>query len=140
VQAAAQLDRLEALVTMLATVCREQIVKPHGRFNVEDWFDDLAPTPRYDATPPEDLKAKAAALLTASQALTTLHALGIDITEPMKTFALKARPEGLREPPPPTPVVAPAADTEGPAPSAEPSPRQSDESPIDRVMAVRRSP
>lgn len=124
VQASAQLDRLEALVTMLAAVSREQIVKPYGRYNVEDWYDEAAPTPRYDATPPEDLKAKGAALLTASQALTTLHALGIDVSEQLKTFGLKARAEGLREPPPPAPTVAPSVDDQKPPPPPDPQPTE----------------
>lgn len=117
VQAEAQLDRLEADVQMLGTVCREQIVKPWGRFNVERWADELAPWPFWDPTPPANLKDRAAALLTASQAITTLHRIGVEVTPVLEQFGLKVGPDGLRDPGGATDTVSPAgADPEPPVP------------------------
>jgi phage gp29-like protein len=109
VQAEAQLDRLEADVEMLSTVCREQIIKPWGRFCVEGWIDELAPHPFWDPTPPANTQQHAAALLTVSQALTTLHALGVDITPQLDQFRLRVGPEGLKTPPVPSTAPPPGA-------------------------------
>lgn len=129
VQLGAQLDRLEADVEVVSTTSRYQIVRPWGRFNVEGWVDELAAWPEWDATPPALTKDKATALLTASQALTTLHKLGVDVTPQLEAFGLRARPEGLvgaedLEPPPPPPVNAPPNEDAAPP---KPSPDEDEE-------------
>lgn len=89
------LDRIKALVEALATVCHDQIVVPWVRFNVaeaandnEEIAADVAPWPRYDPTPPEDLQAKAQALLTLAQALTALRGMGVNIAPILDQYEL----------------------------------------------------
>ncbi len=75
------LDRIKADVAGLSTACREQILKPWGRLNVSGWKDELAPWPRWDATPPTDLQTKAQALLTLGQAMVGLGPAGLRPSE-----------------------------------------------------------
>ncbi len=81
VHALVLLDRVKADVAGLATACREQILKPWGRLNVEGWKDDLAPWPRWDASLPGDLQARAQTLLTLGQAMSSLTPAGLRPTE-----------------------------------------------------------
>lgn len=109
VHARVLLDRLEADVAMLSTTCREQIIKPWGRMNVEGWDDAWAPWPKWDATPPEDQQKRAAALASLAQALPPLQAAGVDVGPMLERFGLELAKEPPAPPPPKEPSSSPGS-------------------------------
>jgi phage gp29-like protein len=121
VHARVLLDRLEADVAMLSTVCREQVIVPWGVYNRPDFDPDAAPWPHWDTTPPEDLGKRAQALLTVSQAIANLTKAGVDVGPVLERFELRA----AEQPPAVAPAPAPAEPQAPPAPPVgeeEPSP------------------
>jgi phage gp29-like protein len=65
-------DLLEADAASLAETIRDQVLRPWAMFNFGE--ADLAPTPVWDATPPEDAAKLATTLSTAGGALATWQA------------------------------------------------------------------
>lgn len=107
VHALVLLDRVKADVAGLSTTCREQILKPWGRLNVEGWNDDLAPWPRWDASLPGDLQAKAQSLLTLGQATEALKKSALrPAEEVLERFGVEPIPEDELEASPATPPTS----------------------------------
>lgn len=88
VHARVQLDRISSDCSGYAQL-KEQTSIPWGRYNYPDFADQLAPTPWFDPTPPDDLKARAAALQMLSQALDKLAEHGVDVEELVCQFHLE---------------------------------------------------
>lgn len=99
-------DYLGGDAETLSTALRDQLVKPWGRLNVPNWNDRLAPWPKWNVEPPEDLKSSADVLNVLSNALKTLMEknIPIDIEEIAEKFSLPLRAEGrVPEPEAPDP-------------------------------------
>lgn len=102
VHARVQLDRITSDVAMLATVARKQIVAWWGKYNFANFKRAMAPWPRYDATPAEDVQKVAQGFLTLGQALETLERVGVDISPLVERFGLEKRKDLPKGEPPPT--------------------------------------
>jgi hypothetical protein len=114
-------DLLKSDVAGLSTDCRGQIIKPWGRRNKPDWLDELAPWNRWDATPPEDRQPKAQTLLTLSQAIPGLQAVGVDLEPILEDFDLELLPEDERPDPAPAPTGTQKPTDQAPPPAPKPA-------------------
>lgn len=89
VHARVLMDRLEADVAMLGATCRQQILVPWGRYNIDGFDVDATPWPRWDTTPPDDVQKRATALASLAQALPNMIAAGIDLGPVLERFGLE---------------------------------------------------
>lgn len=127
-------DYLEADAQTLAQAFRSQVLKPWAEYNYGD--PNLAPHPRWETAPPEDLKAKSDMLVQLGTALTAFAqaAPDIDVRTLLEGFDLPLRTQAEMDaaaPPPPVPGApggplppngnAPTPPN-GPAPVAGPPP------------------
>lgn len=100
----------------LSTTIRDQVWKPDVAFNIDPNDLELAGWGRWDTRPAPDLERRATTLDKAADAVTKLHAAGVDCLPVLAEFGLTA-PGGIKDPP--KPVVAPA-EAEKPSNPSEP--------------------
>ncbi|BDP44856.1 hypothetical protein DAETH_48250 (plasmid) [Deinococcus aetherius] len=91
-----RLDLIESDGESLSTTLHEQQWSWWTEFNFGE--RRLAPWPKWDTTPPEDLKELATTLNTAGDALKKLDALGVDVDPLLERFKLTRRPEAAPKP------------------------------------------
>lgn len=81
-------DLTEADATEFGSVMRDQAVCPWIRFNRSEADVQLAPTPTYDPTPPEDTKLAADTFKTVGEAVKLLREAGVDPSPVLAKFGL----------------------------------------------------
>lgn len=97
-----RLDLIESDGESLSTCLHEQQWGWWTEFNYGE--RTLAPWPKWNTTPPEDLTKLAGTLNTAGDALKKLDSLNVDIEPLLERFGLTLRPEEERPAPAPAPA------------------------------------